>query len=260
MTVGILIREKGSQIRGPQEHEEADPNLHTVILSKDTELRDDQNEFVECLNKALPPKAEGNKERKISGHPDVHILAHSMGNRGLIMALKKMSSTPSTLKNVVFAAADVERKDFDEMVRKVKMGDSRIDDAQQNGREKLSARAPLLTVYSSMTDQALWASKYVNWSKGRLGDTSFLHMETQEKGSDQVDVTGSKVTKAWLHHSYHVESPAVLDDIEVLGNHELNVEERYQQGKGKRIKLVTAHGKKFFAFDTNVWQEEQRCS
>lgn len=65
MTVGILIREKGSQIRGPQEHEEADPNLHTVILSKDTELRDDQNEFVECLNKALPPKAEGNKERKV---------------------------------------------------------------------------------------------------------------------------------------------------------------------------------------------------
>lgn len=78
-----------------------------------------------------------------------------------------------------------------------------------------------------MIDQVLWVLKYVNWLKGRLGDISFLYMEIQEKGLDQVDVIGSKVIKVWLYYLYYVESFVVFDDIEVLGNYELNVEERY---------------------------------
>lgn len=51
-----------------------------------------------------------------------------MGNWGFIMVLKKMFFILLILKNVVFVVVDVEWKDFDEMVCKVKMGDSWIDD------------------------------------------------------------------------------------------------------------------------------------
>lgn len=62
MIVGIFICEKGLQICGLQEYEEVDFNLYIVIFFKDIELCDDQNEFVECLNKVFFLKVEGNKE------------------------------------------------------------------------------------------------------------------------------------------------------------------------------------------------------
>ena len=80
-----------------------------------------------------------------SGATEIHLIAHSMGNRALIGALERLDPPDPTkakpFKQVVLTAPDVPRKDVE----------SQIDAA--------SLRAERVTLYASRKDKALGLSK-----------------------------------------------------------------------------------------------------
>lgn len=185
-----------------------------------------------------------------------------MGNRALIKALhnliEKQTPLRNTLKNVVFAAADESRETFDEMVRKLPA--YRFIERQREVHERSlrHLEPPQLTVYSSKDDQAMSVSMLLHGLQNRLGDTgSFLKTKEDGKGSDQVDVSGRRISKAWLQHSYYGKVPEVLEDMQLLL-------EKWDADKRSRrveplIKAVSHRGKNFYAFQPSVWGDQQRC-
>lgn len=203
---------------------------------------------------------------EISEDPDIHIVAHSMGNRALIEALHNIVQEPTPLsfdgiKNVVFAAADESRGKFENMARALQIH-SQIDVYQHKRgigeRSKRYVSTPRLTVYSSTDDQALFMSMLVHGLQNRLGDTkSFLKVKKQEVSSDQVDVSGRHITKTWLQHSYYSKIPEVIQDIGNLLHTNQDAKDRSQEFK--QIKPVKYMEKDFFAFEENEWKQERLC-
>lgn len=73
----------------------------------------------------------------------IHIVAHSMGNKVLQRALHNNQEALGKLKSVTFAAPDVNRADFRDMLGVL---------------EGAPPDTPALTLYCSRLDWALWAS------------------------------------------------------------------------------------------------------
>jgi len=185
-----------------------------------------------------------------------------MGNRALIEALRNIQSREEvqpTLKNVVFVAADETREKFDDMVCKLQTNNQGVLKQEQQRSDVSTRTVPQLTVYSSTYDSALALSKFVHM-KDRLGSTySFLNKEKQDKGSDQIDVSGPKITKSWLHHSYHVQVPKVLQDIGdlLLTNDDAHLRSERTE---PLITRVSYQNKDLFAYDPDYWKsDQQRC-
>jgi esterase/lipase superfamily enzyme len=130
-----------------------------------------------------------------SGATTVHIIAHSMGNRALLNALEILAHEKSTIhfKEVILAAPDVARSQF---VQQLPI---------------IQSLADHLTLYASSKDQALSASKHLNYyvragqSTGNL--TIIPPVET-------VDATA--VSSGFLGHSYFGDNVLVLDDMQFL--------------------------------------------
>jgi len=182
----------------------------------------------------------------------VHILAHSMGNRALIKALQgiqpKNDSLPQpmgSLTNVIFAAADETRTEFENMVTSLRRG------------TEGAKVPPRITVYSSICDIALHTSKMLHW-KVRLGDTrSFFERPNREDNSpdvvednspDVVDASGVDASR--VHHSYYGDVPEVIRDIQELLTSS-SAEERARQGNAV-IKPVSYNDKLFYAFNPKM--------
>lgn len=190
-----------------------------------------------------------------------------MGNRALIEALRKIRFNReevqrSTLKNVVFVAADETRKKFDGMVCEWQTNNQGVKQEQQRRDVTTRTRTrivPQFTVYSSTDDSALALSKFVHM-KDRLGSTfSFLNKEKQDQGSDQIDVSGPRITKSWLHHSYHVQVPKVLLDIGDLLSTNDDAHLRSERSE-PLITRVSCRNKYLFAYDADYWtKDRQRC-
>ncbi|CAK9232068.1 unnamed protein product [Sphagnum troendelagicum] len=146
----------------------------------------------------------------------VHILAHSMGNRALIEALTQPGWNPlrneessrrrGVLTNVILAAADEVLDKFQEMLPEMD---------RQN-----SVHRPVISVYSSACDRALFASARLNWCCLRLGYTKSLFRDHSMRAIpdsmvDVIDASGVPYDNS-LQHSYYAEVPAVLYDIKNL--------------------------------------------
>ncbi|CAM6004343.1 unnamed protein product, partial [Sphagnum balticum] len=155
---------------------------------------------------------------------NVHILAHSMGNRALLEALAESGWNPmrnrrfqwrAVLKNVILAAADEELSKFESMLR----------ETHRQG----AIHRPIISVYSSRRDKALKVSGFLNW-RYRLGDTrSLLRRHPMRVGDNIVDVIDtSGVDDSYLKHSYYAEVHAVLDDIQNLLRNDHHAQFRVQ--------------------------------
>jgi esterase/lipase superfamily enzyme len=136
------------------------------------------------------------------GH--LHILAHSMGNRILMHTLFVDKLTPpeqAHLGQVVFAAPDVDRTNFDKYI-------------------VVSSIKPMrVTLYASDRDQALAASKIANCGRtlffncvGRVGDAR-PNIDIQ-RGMDSLDA--SAVDTSLMGHSYIGNARSVLADLAAL--------------------------------------------
>ena len=126
----------------------------------------------------------------------LHIVAHSMGNRILAQALYSSALTPqqqSKLGQVVFAAADINRLIFEQAVNTNK------------------CQAQRVTLYVSGRDQALALSQLLH-GFSRVGDTR-PEVEVLA-GIDSVDA--SAVDSGLLGHGYIGDSHSVLADLAAL--------------------------------------------
>jgi esterase/lipase superfamily enzyme len=127
----------------------------------------------------------------------VHVIAHSMGNDGLLRAMQRIVSTAArTAKrpfaHIVFAAPDVDATVFRELAKV---------------HETLAEHA---TLYISSRDRALESSGLIH-DAPRAG---FAPPVTIVEGIDTVEVSNADLTV--LGHGYCAEAEAVLYDMREL--------------------------------------------
>jgi esterase/lipase superfamily enzyme len=135
------------------------------------------------------------------GSGKVHIIAHSMGNRGLLRALQRIRQMPDTrdvsFGQVIFAAPDEDRDVFCDTVEEL---------VRPAGQTQLATR---FTLHASKHDNAVWTSALLHEAP-RAG---FWLPYTEANGLDSIatDVAGD-----FLGHSYYANAIPVLRDIKSL--------------------------------------------
>ncbi len=125
------------------------------------------------------------------GHERVVLVAHSMGSRGIVDALKARGEEPK-FDSAIFVAPDIRRDVFSESVTLL--------------QEKVSN----IIVYMSDSDRVLWLSTTVNAS-GRLGVAKEFDLDH----ATVIDVTPTG-TNDISGHLYHMLNPAVIEDLRAL--------------------------------------------
>jgi esterase/lipase superfamily enzyme len=130
-----------------------------------------------------------------TGAEAVHVIAHSMGNRALVEALRtfdlsKLPVGSARLTQVICAAADIDAATFQEVA------------------EEFRQKAARFTLYASSRDKALRASKAVH-KYPRAGDSG-EHLVLLD-GLDTIDAT--EVNTGFMRHSYIGENRSILADV-----------------------------------------------
>jgi len=132
-----------------------------------------------------------------SGARRVHLIAHSMGNRGLLRAVDRIAakvaqSSGKPFGQIILAAPDVDRRTFVMLAKAYPLVSSRT------------------TLYVSAKDLAVRSSRFVH-AADRVG---FEPPVTIQSGIDTVRV--GKVDLSFLGHGYVAGCRAVLTDIHQL--------------------------------------------
>lgn len=146
-----------------------------------------------------------------SGAENVHVVAHSMGNRLLVEWLASPDAHtalrlgPGRLGQVVFAAPDVDAGKF-------------LRDAT-----RFAGPALRKTLYVSAKDKALNASKALAQNP-RAGQAGFGVVVTP--GIDTVDASG--LDTGLMSHSYIGDNHSVVSDLYYLISHDLAPEDRFR--------------------------------
>ena len=125
------------------------------------------------------------------GHERIVLMAHSMGSRGIVDALKERDDE-ARFGSAIFVAPDIRRDVFRENVT------------------MLQRKAADIVVYMSDSDRVLWLSTTVNVS-GRLGVAKEFDLDH----TTVIDVTPAG-TNDISGHLYHMLNPAVIEDLRVL--------------------------------------------
>jgi len=128
-----------------------------------------------------------------TGAKQIHLIAHSMGNRALTAALKEMSlegHKPAYFHHVVLTAPDIDAGVFKQLAGQV------------------AGAAARVTLYASNKDTALWFSRRFH-GYARAGDAGdglvvLPYLDT---------VDASAVDTSFLGHSYFGNNRTVLSDI-----------------------------------------------
>jgi esterase/lipase superfamily enzyme len=136
--------------------------------------------------------------------PRVHLLAHSMGNRVLLLGLAEHPRPKLPLGQLVFAAADVFVSDFDEKFSKLQSGGI------------LPA-----TSYASKVDRALKIS-----SKLHHGPRVGLVEECPYMADHLLAIDATNIDGGFLGHGYWSAVPAMLTDLDELLAHGKSPQER----------------------------------
>jgi esterase/lipase superfamily enzyme len=146
---------------------------------------------------------------------DIDILVHSMGSQPVLRALSALRSVFETeregadrptkirIGQIMFAAPDVARPVFDQKIRRI------------------APYADRVTVYASMTDAALLASKVLRSGASRMGELNDdgKPLLVEVKNVHVIDATGPerwwRLDRIWkgYGHDYFLQSEGVRDDI-----------------------------------------------
>jgi esterase/lipase superfamily enzyme len=130
----------------------------------------------------------------------VHVIAHSMGNRALVRGLERIDvatlpSGSATLRQIVFAAPDIDRDTFVELAR------------------VFSGRVQRITLYTSSEDIPLMLSKLLH-RYPRAGDAGAGLVIVE--GVDTIDASRADTSLVSLRHSYFGNKRSILHDIHNL--------------------------------------------
>jgi esterase/lipase superfamily enzyme len=132
-----------------------------------------------------------------SGADQIHLIAHSMGNRALVNALDRLAIAPNPekkpFKQVVLTAPDVPRKDVESLI------------------QAASEKAERVTLYASRKDKALGLStaKHDYQRLGKVYGYPFVL-----EGMDSIDA--SKVKTDFWGHGVFATTRTVLGDLAAL--------------------------------------------
>jgi esterase/lipase superfamily enzyme len=149
-----------------------------------------------------------------SGAEKVHIIAHSMGNRGVLRAIDRIANKAQRHKGVligqiILAAADVDADTFRGLC---------------SAYGRVSRRT---TLYVSSRDRAIEASRWLH-DFVRAG---LLPPIMVVPGIDTINVTNVDLTT--LGHGYVAGARAVLEDMHKLLVHDAPPDRRFALRRGK---------------------------
>lgn len=143
-----------------------------------------------------------------SGAQKIHLVAHSMGARALVSAMRQMAQAPqgATLQfnELVLLAPDIDADIFPHLIPEVRTVVERI------------------TLYASSRDKALTWSKTMH-GYPRAGDTNPVKVVVP--GVDTIDA--SSVDTGLTGHSYYADSRSILFDLFNLLRHGRPPDERF---------------------------------
>jgi esterase/lipase superfamily enzyme len=160
----------------------------------------------ETIQKTYRPLAEFLFEiaqsGRLAGAKRVNIIAHSMGNRALVEALKELAVRKQgrlLFDEVIMAAPDVGMEGF-------------ATDEWPKMQHTVGGPAKRVTLYASSDDRALRASNTFHHYR-RIGEAGPGLLVLP--GLDTVDASGADFTYFGLNHAYFG-GPRVLRDLGVL--------------------------------------------
>jgi esterase/lipase superfamily enzyme len=137
---------------------------------------------------------------KQTGARRVHLIAHSLGSRGLVAALKRMSETRNNpgqvFDQIVMAAADIRVHSF------------------QQERAALAKLAKGTTLYISDNDRALLLSHTLHPKHPRVGEVG--NPIVLYSGIDTIDASPVSFSLLGINHSYWSDKIQVLSDLAEL--------------------------------------------
>jgi len=137
-----------------------------------------------------------------TGVKNVHVIAHSMGNRVLMRALDEAvrEGSPAWINQVVLAAPDVDKQQFERLAKNI------------------TGAARGLTLYASQQDNALRISRTIRGSGAppRAGEVAPPAGPAVVPGVDTIDI--SALSTAYFlpdldSHDKYADSPEMLSDI-----------------------------------------------
>jgi len=131
---------------------------------------------------------------RVAGVERIHLIAHSMGNRGLLAAPREVFETAAApapmFDQIVLAAADVDAEIFEQRC------------------DVFGKAAKQTTLYTSSPDVALRSSGLIRDNNSRAG---FTPPVTVANGIDTIDVSG--IDLSLLGHGYFADAGPVLYDM-----------------------------------------------
>ena len=150
---------------------------------------------------------------EMSGATNINLIAHSMGNRGLLNALRRIANSAELRGNLKFnqiflAAPDVGRQEFLEVAK------------------VYSEFANRTTLYTSNSDLPVYLSTIIN-KEPRAG---YFKPYTVASGVDTIAVPDFNIDM--LGHSYFAQAEALLYDIRSLILH--------NEAPSKRLRISAA--------------------
>ncbi len=142
--------------------------------------------------------------RNRSGSNNIHILAHSMGNRTLVNALSRLAiDGQTTFSEIVLAAAD--------------MSSSTLRDHARSALPIVTR----VTLYSNSGDLALWGSQLIHGSNQRAGERPITGVERLEA----IDASNRAAILS-LNHDYAMEDVWALFELQEVLNFHLPATDR----------------------------------
>lgn len=162
-----------------------------------------------------------------SGATRVHLIAHSMGNRGLLAALKNIThNVKQTNREIKFGQIILAAPDLDVAVFR-------------QAKEAYAELSESTTIYTSSTDIPVFLSKRLH-EYPRLG---LVPPVTVEDGIDTIKVNNFSLFN--LGHGYFAEAEALLHDMFDLIQHSEPPKNRQHLQQ-----QTTVDGKKYWLLDT----------
>ncbi|PSB01636.1 alpha/beta hydrolase [Merismopedia glauca] len=143
-----------------------------------------------------------------SGVTQIHIIAHSMGNRGLLRAMQRILAKVQTQTQISFGQIFLAAPDVD-------------PDLFQDLAQAYHQLAERTTLYISSQDKALGASGIIH-DYPRVG---FFPPITVVEGIDTVEV--SHIDLTWLGHGYFADARPLLADMHGLLRHNTSPDDRF---------------------------------
>ena len=157
--------------------------------------------------------------RTIDSRIRIHLVAHSMGNRVMTLALQEMimkrENPENSLHQIVLAAPDIDRDVFDQLAGAIRDAGKRV------------------SLYASSNDRALWVSKLLH--RGPRAGDSGADVVVRD-GIDTIDASQVDSSLLSLGHSYFSDRLSVLTDLAELIRHNTPPDKRpgLQQAPGRQ--------------------------